>query len=275
MKNILVPTDFSKFAISATKTAAYLANKTGATVHLLNICQAPEDWDQLTVDQQQRYPEIEGRIVEAEIKIQKLAEDPVLKGVSTYTAVTGGTPYKQIIEYADYHKIDLIVMGAHGHNESDGPFIGSTAQKIIRMAPCLVLSVKKNFKPSSLKKIVFASDFEETKAKGRFQAIKNFALATKAHIDFAFINTPAHFETSQAIDDKLKAFHKVHHEIKPNYFVHNDLTTEKGIINVSHRVKANMIALVTHNRHGKKNYLLGVTETVTLHSDIPVLSIVL
>jgi hypothetical protein len=54
----------------------------------------------------------------------------------------------------------LIVIGAHGVGESNNAFIGSTAQKVLRTTSCPVLSVKKDFKPSFIKKILFTSDFE-------------------------------------------------------------------------------------------------------------------
>ena len=272
MKSILVPTDFSAFSRSAMKTAAYVAEKTGAAIHLFNVCQAPEDWNRLRVDQQQRFPEIEGRIVEAEIKIQKLAEDATFKGLNVITTVAGGTAHRQIMEYAEKFKIDLIVIGAHGANEAEGPFIGSTAQKIVRSAPCLVLSVKKNFKPSSLKKMIFAADFQDAQLKAPFRAIRNFAEEIGAHVDFAYINTPIHFLDSPTIDKSMRQFADTHRDLKPGLFVQNDYTTEGGIVNLATRVKAHMVALVTHNRKNKKNYLLGVTETVLFHSDLPVLS---
>ena len=68
MKNILIPIDFSVFSTSAAKTGAYIAKKTGAYVHLLNIASAPEDWEKISVSQQRKYPEIEQNMAEAEIK---------------------------------------------------------------------------------------------------------------------------------------------------------------------------------------------------------------
>lgn len=272
MKSILVPTDFSSFSTSALKTSAYIAQKTGASIHLLHVCPAPDDWNRMKVEQQQRFPEIEGRIVAAEMKVQKLAEDAIFKNVSVTTSVVGGSAYRQIVDYAADFKIDLIVIGAHGFNEAEGPFIGSTAQKVIRIAPCLVLSVKKNFKPTSLKKILFASNFQESKLKDAFKPIKNFAVDLKAHLDFAYINTPTHFQDSITTDQTLRDFNANQNDIRPNFFIHNDFSTEGGIINVSKKLKSNVVALVTHNRKGKSNYLMGVTETVLFHSDVPVLS---
>ena len=254
------------------RTAAYIASKTDATIHLLNIFHAPEDWNRLSVQQQQRFPEIEGRMVDADLKLEKLSKEPLFSGLDVKTSVLGGSAYRMIVEYAEKHKIDLIVMGAHGMNELEGPFIGSTAQKVVRIAPCLVLSVKKNFKPTSLKKLVFASNFDEPNLAKSFKPIKNFALDIGAKVDFVHINTPYHFHDTDTSEKSMREFAAPHHDLKPNFFIQNDFTTEAGIVNISKKIKANMVALVTHNRKGRSNYLLGVTETVLLHSDVPVLS---
>lgn len=272
MKNILIPTDFSSFSKSAMRTGAYIASKTDATIHLLNICQAPEDWNRLSVTQMQRFPEIESRIVESELRLEKTLSEPIFSGLDVKTCVMGGSAYRQILDYAEKFKIDLIVMGAHGNNESDGPFIGSTAQKVLRVAPCLVLSVKKNFKPASLKKLVFASSYNEFSLTKSFKAIKSFALDIGAKVDFVHINTPTSFHDSDTIEKNMREFALPHRDLKPNFFIHNDYSTETGIVNLAKKIKANMIALVTHNRKGRSNYMLGVTETVLLHSEMPVLS---
>jgi Universal stress protein UspA and related nucleotide-binding proteins len=272
MKSILIPVDFSPFSITACKTGAYIAEKTGATLHLLHIAQAPEDWEKMAVAQQQKYPQIEGAIVDGEIKLDRFAQNPLFGSLDVATHIYGGVAYKQIVAFAEKYKMDLIIMGAHGVSESDGLFIGSTAQKVIRIAPCPVLSVKKQFKPVSLKKIVFASDFEEEGLKESFKAIKTFATGINAKIDYAYVNTPHKFVDSTTIEKRVKNFVSNQSKTKPNLFIHNDYSKEEGILNISKKVKANVLALVTHNRKGKSNYLLGVTETLLFHSDIPVLS---
>ena len=272
MKNIIIPVDFSAYSMTACKTGAYIAQKTGAALHLLHVAQAPEDWEQMPVAQQQRFPEIEGNIVDAEIKLDRFSQNPIFHSLNVHMRIVGGVAYKQIIQYAEKHKMDLIIMGAHGVNESDGLFIGSTAQKVIRVAPCPVLSVKKNFKPVSLKKILFASDFEEAGLKESFKGIRNFATSLDAKVDYTYVNTPSRFVDSFTIEKRMKNFVTTSKNGKPNIFIHNDYNKEEGILNISKRVKANVLALVTHNRKGKSNYLLGVTETILFHSEIPVLS---
>lgn len=272
MKSILIPVDFSGFSDCATKTGSHIAAKTGAMVHLLNITNAPDDWQIMSAEEQEKYPQIKANILEAEMKLKKFAENPEYALTNCTLSVMGGSPHQQIIEYAEKHKINLIILGAHGAGDKEGPFIGSTAQRVLRTAACPVLSVKKDFNPNSLKKVLFASDFSEEGISKSFKHIRDFAADTQAEIDVAFVNTPQHFIDSDTIEARIKDFLIKQSEIMSHSFVYNDYTEEQGILHIAKKTKSNVIALITHNRKGKKDYAFGLTETVLLHADVPVLS---
>jgi hypothetical protein len=53
-----------------------------------------------------------------------------------------GTPAWAIIEYAEAHDIDLIVMGTHGRGGMSHLLMGSVAERVVRTAPCPVLTVR-------------------------------------------------------------------------------------------------------------------------------------
>jgi nucleotide-binding universal stress UspA family protein len=273
MKNILVPVDFSVFSESAAKMGVFLARKTGAQLHLMHVANAPADWNGMNVVEQQRYPEIEGRMVEAEIRLDKFVADILFKDITTNTYVYAGTAYDQILQFVESYKMDLVIMGAHGAGETYGLFIGSTAQRVIRSAKCPVLSVKKEYTPKEIKNILFPSDFDENK-KALFNVVKEFAEELKADMNLLFVNTPGGFADEETAEDKLSAYIPASNGITVKGFVYNALETERGIINFSEKEQIDLIAMTTHNRKGKPNYLLGVTETVLFHSDVPILSIV-
>jgi len=274
MKNILIPIDFSVFSESAAKTGVFLAKKTGAELHLMHVANAPSDWNSLSVSAQQEYPEIEGRMVEAEIKLDKFAESSVFKDVQTNTYVYAGMAYDQILQFIESYKMDLVIMGAHGVGETSGLFIGSTAQRVIRSAKCPVLSVKKEYTPKLLKKILFPSDFEES-TFSLLESVRNFAEDVHADIDLLFVNTPSKFSDTESSEKRIQKFMPSQNGIKFYPFIYNATEKERGIISFSKQHKVDLIAMATHNRKGKPNYLVGVTETILFHSDIPVLSIVL
>ena len=53
-----------------------------------------------------------------------------------------GTPAGSIVEYAGGHDIDLIVMGTHGRGGMSHLLMGSVAERVVRTAPCPVLTVR-------------------------------------------------------------------------------------------------------------------------------------
>jgi nucleotide-binding universal stress UspA family protein len=63
-------------------------------------------------------------------------------GVKSSTVVTKGTPYLEIIKKARKEGTDLIVMGTHGRTGAKHVLMGSVAERVVRMAPCPVLTVK-------------------------------------------------------------------------------------------------------------------------------------
>ncbi len=271
MKNILIPIDFSQHSESAARTGCSIAKKTNATIHLVHVVKAPEDWEILSEAQQNQNPEITGKIYRAEAKARDFANMPMFENLMVIPRVFGGVPYKSILDYAETYKANLIVMGAHGISESTQLFLGSTTQKIIRNAGCLVLSVKANTKSTSLSRILFASDFKED-SKISIKAVCEFANALGARLDFAFINTPAEFCDSITIENRIKSLQGIFNPKKHKLFIHNDYYTDQGILNVSKKLKTNVLALATHNRKNKRNYQIGVTETMLYKTDMPLLS---
>lgn len=275
MKNILIPIDFSQHSLSAARTGCFIAKKCNATIHLIHVVKAPEDWEILSEAQQNRNLEIKNKITEGEEAAKKFAKFPIFESITVIPRVYGGVPHKTILEYATAYKSDLIVMGAHGVSESSQLFLGSTAQKVIRDATCLVLSVKKNFKPLNLKRILYASDFIDDGVKKSIKAVSEFAEDMKARLDFAFINTPAEFTDSFTIDQRIKNLQGIINLKKHKLFIHNDFYKDVGIIQLSKKIKTNILALPTHNRKNKKNYQIGTTETLLYKTDTPILSLVL
>jgi nucleotide-binding universal stress UspA family protein len=271
----MIPVDFSQHSLSAARVGCFIAKKCNATIHLVHIVKAPEDWEILSEAQQNRNAEIKNKISEAELEAKRFTNLPIFETVTVIPRVFGGVPYKTILEYAAAYKTDLIIMGAHGISESPQLFIGSTAQKVIRNATCLVLSVKKNFKPIALNRILFVSDFLEEGANKSIKAVADFAGWMGARLDFAFINTPGEFTDSNSLESRMKKLNGTINPKKHKLFIHNDFRKDQGILNISKKIKTNILALATHNRKNKKNYQIGVTETMLYKTDMPVLSLVI
>jgi nucleotide-binding universal stress UspA family protein len=72
-------------------------------------------------------------------KLQTVLTDEERAVLTVETAVGMGRPADEIIEYADNHGIDLIVMGTHGRGGVEKMWLGSVTEKVLRKARCPVL----------------------------------------------------------------------------------------------------------------------------------------
>ncbi len=122
MKEILLPTDFSAVSEAAMKVARALARETGARLHLVHVVPPATD-PSLGSEQLTRLGRLCGK-------------DLVLE-----TALLSGRAAREISKYARDKSIDLIVISTHGRTGVSRALLGSVAEAVVRLSPCLVLTV--------------------------------------------------------------------------------------------------------------------------------------
>jgi nucleotide-binding universal stress UspA family protein len=272
MKRILVPVDFSPFSEKAQQIAVHLAQKTGAKLLLLHVVYTPLEWASLTVRQQEEYPETVAYTVEAEIKLAKLAESRLFQTTDLEFRVVHGTPYQQVVQQATRFKVDLIVMGTHGNEKTDRPFVGSNSQRVIRMAPCPVLSVKADTPVRSWKNLAFAADFEQNPGKS-FERIFPMIEELGSRIHLLYINTPGRFRTTPQALESMRAFSARFPNVAFTYHIFNHLDLQSGIVDFLKTADIDWLVMATHDREHAPIYQLGFTESVLFHTTAPVLSV--
>jgi nucleotide-binding universal stress UspA family protein len=134
---IVVPTDFSDTSDTALDYARALAARFGASLHLLHVLDDPSLAEGLAA---------EAHLADASSIRTSMLEDARsrlrrrMEGCTTIEAVFGGGA-TTIVEYADRCGIDLIVMGTHGRTGLAHLLLGSVAERVVRSAPCPVLTV--------------------------------------------------------------------------------------------------------------------------------------
>jgi universal stress protein A len=142
IRQILAPTDFSEFSKQAVESAQALAQTFGAKLLLLNVVElppypiegfAPSTMGATLLDDLQR----RARLDLAEV----LPEVPDSK-VEVVRRVVVGTPHRTIVEVAEEEKVDLIVMATHGRTGFSHLMMGSVAERVVRTAPCPVLTIR-------------------------------------------------------------------------------------------------------------------------------------
>jgi nucleotide-binding universal stress UspA family protein len=137
--HILVPTDFSEYSKQAVQYARELAQKFGASLDLLHVVELPP------------YPieglppsELGGNLLDdlEQQATSDLAQVlPKEAEVTVVRRVVVGIPYRRIVEVAADEKVDLIVMATHGRTGFSHLFMGSVAERVVRTAPCPVLTI--------------------------------------------------------------------------------------------------------------------------------------
>lgn len=122
IKEILLPTDFSAAAESAALVATAMARETGARLHVAHVVPPATD-PSLGSEQLTRLGRQLG------------------KGLAVEVALLSGRAAREITAYARDKGIDLIVISTHGRTGVSRTLLGSVAEAVVRLSPCLVLTV--------------------------------------------------------------------------------------------------------------------------------------
>jgi nucleotide-binding universal stress UspA family protein len=139
-KHILVPTDFSASSQRALETAVSLAVAFGAKLTLTHSCEVPG----------YAYVGMMAPPIDYLTPLREAGQSLLLKAVESVRervpGATGllrsGPPWQQTLEVAKEVGADLIVMGTHGRSGLAHAFLGSVAEKVVRMSPIPVLTLR-------------------------------------------------------------------------------------------------------------------------------------
>jgi universal stress protein A len=139
---IMVPTDFSPTSDAALEYARAFAGRLGATIDLVHVFDDPFTSGAFVGDGTVMMPvqlrESLEHWAREQLERRHGGHAPVLPGSSV--ALLMGTPAKRIVEHAAETHADLIVMGTHGRTGLGHLLLGSVAERVVRTAPCPVLT---------------------------------------------------------------------------------------------------------------------------------------
>ncbi|ARV16113.1 universal stress protein [Polaribacter sp. SA4-12] len=273
MKSILVPTDFSKTSEYACKIAAKIAKKTNATVYLIHLIELPKGVIDMTASSKFSIPESMLYLRKIREKILNFKDTLFSKDINVEYFIKLNNPFDGIQKYADKIDADLIIMGFKGHSELEEMIIGSNTEKIVRSSKRPVIVVKQDSKNFKLETLVFASNFKEEN-KEVFGKFVDFANTFKSKIHLLKVNTPANFQSTAEAKQKVKDFISGFNLPKHKINVYSDVSVEKGILNFSKDINADLIALSTHGRTGLAHLFTGsVTKNLSKNALKPMLTI--
>jgi nucleotide-binding universal stress UspA family protein len=142
LKKVLVPTDFSESARHAFTYGVSFAREYGAELVLLHVVEnltVGYASDLFPVPMAEVFQEISGY---AKTELAKLGAQARDKGIVVQEQVVMGKPSAEIIRFAHENAVDMIVLGTHGKGMLDQALFGSTTERVVRRAPCPVLTVR-------------------------------------------------------------------------------------------------------------------------------------
>ena len=287
MKNILVPTDFSAESHHAYAVALQLARATGGHVTLLHVLEAPETYTPNFSTfggpvNGGELPNSEGgmdqifmiKLMEAtKRRMHALKEEAgqLAADVPVADAVEVGRIGDGILNAIQRHGIDLVVMGAQGHGAMENFFVGSNTERLIRLAPCPVLTVKHAPRPDfTVRTIIFPSDFT-TEAAGAVEGLRRVQAAfPQATLHLLHVVTEAGSATAL---EHIQAFAERAQLANTQSEMVEASSAAAGIEQYARQAGADLVVIPTHARTGLSGFFqTSIAETVATHIFPPVLT---
>lgn len=142
MRSILFPTDFSEFSLYALDYAVSFAEQYGARLLVMHVV------DIFLHDPAYFAPYVPDRAMfagyeqNARARLEEIVRKRVPAGLKTELIIKEGRAFVEIVRTAKEKEADMIVIATHGRSGISHAMFGSTAEKVVRKAPCPVLSIK-------------------------------------------------------------------------------------------------------------------------------------
>ena len=145
INTVVTPIDFSENAGLVVESAAYMAGKFGARLHIIFVVQNFEDYSGFFVPQM-NVPNIEHELfVGAQEQMENFCKEHqdffASSQVEFETKVIVGDVAEKIVEYAAEVDAGLIIMGTHGYKGLERIMFGSVADKVVKSAGCPVTTI--------------------------------------------------------------------------------------------------------------------------------------
>jgi nucleotide-binding universal stress UspA family protein len=280
MKNILVPTDFSKISISALEVAVEIAKKANAEITVLHVVEEAGQSSLSIMGEWKTKQNWSDKlftlklIEKAKAQLENLVLDSRFSSVKVNGELRLGNPFHGMRTIIAEQKVDLVVMGTRGRTKLEGMLIGSNTERVVRHSKCPVLSIHKKPAKIDFKNIVYATAMHKDEEIFS-RMIKNTQKIYDSTIHLVRINTPSDFQRDYIVLDYMKKFAKKLGLKNYTINIFNDITEEDGIVHFAESIDADMIAMATHGRTGFAHVMAGsIAEDVVGHAKRPVLTFV-
>lgn len=279
IRNILFPTDGTTWAEHAFAQAAFYAGRYGACLHVLHVSIARGDRvGTLVTDPPTDPSSFRNKLHDA--AAESIGLDIVQAEYLAESAEEG------IVDYVKAHDIDLVVMATHGLSGIDHALMGSTAEGVVRVAPCPVLTVCPTADHSHVEvdRIVVPVDFSEhawlatahaKELAQLFNATVHLVHVMEVLPTVGFADLPPDLPTDSMQGDARQALVDLYKESEgPTGPVEYHVEIGHPVVetlSAAKRIDAHLIVISTHGRTGLKRIIMGsVAEKMVQKAPCPV-----
>lgn len=290
IKRLLLATDFSDYARGAETCALALAASWRADLSVITVLEFPTGMNPEYAVNKLYLTE---RLSDVSARLTELKRQANHRGILATTRIATGIPTQQVMDAALAEQTHLIIVGTRGQSGLAHVLLGSTAERLIRTAPCPVLAVHgmkfddPAMKGISLDRILVPTDLSDCSLEAVRYA-EGVALQAKASIELLHIMEPGYYGIDFAIENRDEQ------ERRRRVITEQLVTLSSRIAAAGIPVKAtvaggtpvdtilefartsssHLIVMGTHGRRGFSHGWAGsVTESVLRQGTIPVLAV--
>ncbi len=277
IKRILVPTDFSDTAVKALKQALFLTALFDAELVVLHARVLYEDDAAQLPKELARLHDEEEKMERAILDYMKASTKEKTHLNIKHELIRGYSAPSAILGYVNNNPFDLVVIGTHGRTGLEHFLIGSVAEKVVRYAPCPVLTISRKAEAETeFKNILVPYDFSEH-ARLALKTALDWAGLFKARLHLLYVIDkdvhPALYSWGMKSvleivpDLKLKAEARMD-EVLNEVNTPQDISVQKMIVegvphkeitNVANEQDMDLVVIATHGLVGLDRFLLGST----------------
>jgi nucleotide-binding universal stress UspA family protein len=278
IKKILCPTDFSTFSRNALHAAVQLAQQQEAEITLLHVDEfemSPMGYFQIFDEDIRRYRDVKTKFLKEQLNA--FVDENVPQGMIVHKRIVPGRAYKVVVELAEAEKFDLIVIARRGTTNLSDHLVGSTAERVVRLARCPVLSIRgvNASMQRPLGNILCPTDYSPSA-----NAALSYAMSIAAvYGSKLYILHISELDAGHDIEEVKKRAPSLE-EINPDvtgldaeFVFDRDIEPNNSIIRFSEDRDIDLIVMSTHGKRGLRRVFIGNnTAEVVRKAECPVLT---
>lgn len=275
MKKILFPTDFSEASENTYKYALHLANQFGASITTIHTFMTP------VVMEAPAMATIQLREIQEDLafqnyhdyvsKLHDIARQLNLEHIQVDHRLEYGYVIEGVLRVSYEENFDLIVMGTRGAEGWEKIFIGTNAASVASKAECPVLIVPEDADYHSIKKVMYATNFDELE-KRAIDSVLEWGKLLDANLDFVHVSFSGEYIDSDQFlklhDFKTLAGQHDHIQFK----VLKNENVLKGLEDYVEDKDVDVLAMFTHHySFFKRLFRPSLTKKMAFETKVPLL----